>query len=57
MEQEKELLDQKIEWLSAELKTKTEELLSSNRETGKEILELRGSLKSETEQVTHKRWS
>ncbi|XP_019724832.1 nucleoprotein TPR-like isoform X2 [Hippocampus comes] len=52
MEQEKELLDQKIEWLSAELKTKTEELLSSNRETGKEILELRGSLKSETEQVT-----
>uniref|UniRef100_A0A3Q3DI37 Nucleoprotein TPR-like n=1 Tax=Hippocampus comes TaxID=109280 RepID=A0A3Q3DI37_HIPCM len=51
MEQEKELLDQKIEWLSAELKTKTEELLSSNRETGKEILELRGSLKSETEQL------
>ncbi|XP_077393151.1 nucleoprotein TPR-like [Festucalex cinctus] len=52
VEQEKELLDKKIEWLSAELKTKTEELLSNNRETGKEILELQGSLKSKTEQVT-----
>ncbi|XP_049602686.1 nucleoprotein TPR isoform X2 [Syngnathus scovelli] len=52
MEQEKELLEKKNEWLSAELKTKTEELLSSNRETGKEILELRGSLKTKTEQVT-----
>ncbi|XP_077413772.1 nucleoprotein TPR-like isoform X2 [Vanacampus margaritifer] len=52
VEQEKELLDKKIQWLSAELKTKTEELLSNNRETGKEILEVRGSLKSKTEQVT-----
>ncbi|XP_057713780.1 nucleoprotein TPR-like isoform X1 [Corythoichthys intestinalis] len=52
MEQEKELLDKKIEWLTAELKTKTEELLNSNRETGKEILVLKGNLKSKTEQVT-----
>ncbi|XP_077579861.1 nucleoprotein TPR-like [Stigmatopora nigra] len=52
MEQEKELQDKKIEWLSAELKTKTEELLSSNRDTGKEILELQGSVKNKTEQVT-----
>lgn len=53
MEQEKELLEKKIEWLSAELKTKTEELLNTNREKGKEIVELQGSLKSSTEQVTH----
>lgn len=54
MEQEKELLEKKIEWLTAELKTKTEELLNTNREKGKEILELQGSLKSSKEQVTHK---
>lgn len=52
MEQEKELLEKKIEWLTAELKTKTEELLNTNREKGKEILELQGSLKNSTEQVT-----
>lgn len=54
MEQEKELLEKKIEWLTAELKTKTDELLNTNREKGKEILELQGSLKSSKEQVTHK---
>lgn len=53
MEQEKELLEKKIEWLSAELKTKTEELLNTNREKGKEIVEMQGSLKSSKEQVTH----
>ncbi|XP_075339815.1 nucleoprotein TPR-like isoform X4 [Odontesthes bonariensis] len=52
MGQEKELLENKMEWFSAELKTKTEELLSTNREKGKEILELQGSLKSSNEQVT-----
>lgn len=53
MEQEKELLEKKIEWLTAELKTKSEELLNTNREKGKEILELQNSLKNSTEQVTH----
>ena len=54
MEQEKELHEKKIEWLTTELKTKTEELLTTNREKGKEILELQGGLKSCKEQVTHK---
>lgn len=54
MEQEKELLEKKIEWLTVELKTKTDELLNTNREKGKEILELQGSLKNSKEQVTHK---
>lgn len=53
MEQEKELLEKKIEWLTTELKTKTEELLSTNRDKGKEIVELQGSLKSTKEQVTY----
>lgn len=52
MVQEKELLEKKIEWLTAELKTKTEELLNTSREKGKEILDLQGSLKTSTEQVT-----
>uniref|UniRef100_A0A672I4E6 Translocated promoter region a, nuclear basket protein n=1 Tax=Salarias fasciatus TaxID=181472 RepID=A0A672I4E6_SALFA len=51
MEQEKELLEKKAEWLSAELKTKTEELLKTSREKGKEILELQGNLKISKEQV------
>uniref|UniRef100_UPI003AAF84F3 nucleoprotein TPR-like n=1 Tax=Centroberyx gerrardi TaxID=166262 RepID=UPI003AAF84F3 len=52
MEQEKELLQKQTEWLNAELKTKTEELLNTNREKGKEILELRCSLENSKEQVT-----
>uniref|UniRef100_A0A671VDB9 Translocated promoter region, nuclear basket protein n=1 Tax=Sparus aurata TaxID=8175 RepID=A0A671VDB9_SPAAU len=52
MEQEKELLEKKIEWVTAELQTKTEELLKTNREKGKEILELQGSLKNSKDQVT-----
>ncbi|KAM8851015.1 nucleoprotein TPR-like [Spinachia spinachia] len=52
MEQEKELHEKKIEWLTAELKGKTEELLNTNREKGKEILELQGGLKNSKEQVT-----
>lgn len=53
MEQEKELREKKIEWLTAELKAKTEELLNTNREKGKEILELQACLKNSKEQVTH----
>lgn len=53
MEQEKELLEKKIEWLTSELSEKTEELLTTNREKGKEILELQGSLQSSNEQVTN----
>uniref|UniRef100_A0A671VDN3 Translocated promoter region, nuclear basket protein n=1 Tax=Sparus aurata TaxID=8175 RepID=A0A671VDN3_SPAAU len=54
MEQEKELLEKKIEWVTAELQTKTEELLKTNREKGKEILELQGSLKNSKDQVTQR---
>ncbi|XP_061747344.1 nucleoprotein TPR-like isoform X1 [Nerophis ophidion] len=50
--QEKELLDKQMKWLSAQLKSKTEEVLNTNRQTGKEILDLQGSLKSKTEQLT-----
>uniref|UniRef100_A0A8D3CRV0 Nucleoprotein TPR n=1 Tax=Scophthalmus maximus TaxID=52904 RepID=A0A8D3CRV0_SCOMX len=46
MEQETELLEKKIEWLTSELKTKTDELLNTNRDKGKEIVELQGSLKN-----------
>uniref|UniRef100_A0A3Q3XC98 Nucleoprotein TPR/MPL1 domain-containing protein n=1 Tax=Mola mola TaxID=94237 RepID=A0A3Q3XC98_MOLML len=52
MEQEKELLENKIGWLTAELKTKTEEVLEIYKENGKEILELQGNLKNSIEQVT-----
>ncbi|XP_033959662.1 LOW QUALITY PROTEIN: nucleoprotein TPR [Pseudochaenichthys georgianus] len=52
MEQEKELHEKNISWLTEQLKTKTEELLNTTREKGKEILELQGSLKSTKEQVT-----
>uniref|UniRef100_A0A8C6PTA8 Nucleoprotein TPR n=1 Tax=Nothobranchius furzeri TaxID=105023 RepID=A0A8C6PTA8_NOTFU len=51
MEQEKELLEKKLKWLTAELQTKTDELLNTNREKGKEILDLQGNLKSSSEQV------
>ncbi|XP_034558839.1 nucleoprotein TPR-like [Notolabrus celidotus] len=52
MGQEKELLEKKNGWLTAELKTKTEELLSSNREKDKTILELKSNLKNSKDQVT-----
>lgn len=51
MVQEKELLEKKIEWLTEELKSKTEELLSTSRAKGDEILQLNSSLKTSTEQV------
>lgn len=52
MVQEKELLEKKIEWLTGELKSKTEELLNTSRVKGEEILQLNSSLKTSTEQVT-----
>lgn len=52
MVQEKELLETKIEWLTEELKKKTEELLQTSRVKGEEILELNSSLKSSSQQVT-----
>ena len=55
MEQEKELLKKQNEWLNAELKTKTAERLSTNREKGKELLDLRCSLDNTKEQVTRAR--
>ncbi|XP_028328136.1 nucleoprotein TPR-like [Gouania willdenowi] len=51
LEQEKEILEQKSEWLTAELKSKSEELLNTNKDKGKEILELQGSLKNSKDQV------
>lgn len=51
MVQEKELLEKKMEWLTEELRKKTEELLNTSRVKGQEILELNGSLKSSSEQV------
>ncbi|CAL8368991.1 unnamed protein product [Boreogadus saida] len=50
--QEKQLLQQQTERLSAELKTKTEELLSSARERRQETLELRCALDTTKEQVS-----
>lgn len=52
MEQEKELLQNQNTWLNSELKSKTDELSKLSRENGKEILELRCSLESKTDEVT-----
>nr|XP_055058370.1 nucleoprotein TPR [Misgurnus anguillicaudatus] len=52
MEQEKELLQNQNTWLNSELKSKTEELSKLSREKGKEILELKCSLESKTDEVT-----
>lgn len=52
MEQEKELLQNQNTWLNSELKSKSEELSKLSRENGKEILELRCSLESKTDEVT-----
>lgn len=51
LEQEKELLQGQVTWLSEELKTKSEELLSLSREKGSEILELRCSLNNKEDEV------
>ncbi|XP_073732494.1 nucleoprotein TPR [Misgurnus anguillicaudatus] len=52
MEQEKELIQNQNTWLNSELKSKTEELSKLSREKGKEILELKCSLESKTDEVT-----
>lgn len=51
MEQEKELLQGQVTWLSVELKSKSEELLSLSREKGSEILELKCTLNNKDEEV------
>ncbi|KAJ8376133.1 hypothetical protein SKAU_G00067130 [Synaphobranchus kaupii] len=52
MEQEKDLLQSQTTWLNAELKTKSEGLLSLSREKGNEILELKCNLENRKEEVT-----
>ncbi|KAJ3594641.1 hypothetical protein NHX12_003948, partial [Muraenolepis orangiensis] len=50
--QEKLLLQQQTEWLTSELTSKTEELLTSERKSSQETLELRCDLDTTTEQVS-----
>ncbi|XP_058269448.1 nucleoprotein TPR isoform X3 [Hemibagrus wyckioides] len=52
MEQEKELLQNQNTWLNTELKSKTDELLTVTKQKGIEILQLKCSLESKTEEVT-----
>ncbi|XP_068096253.1 nucleoprotein TPR [Hyperolius riggenbachi] len=51
LEQEKELLQTQNNWLNTELKSKTDELLSVQREKGNEILELKGVLENKKDEV------
>lgn len=51
LEQEKDLLQDQVTWLSEELKTKSEELLSLSRQKGSEILELKCSLNNKEDEV------
>lgn len=51
MEQEKELLQNQTTWLNAELKTKSEGLLSLSKEKGNEILELKCNLENKKDEV------
>lgn len=52
IKQEKKLLEKNVEWLTEELKNKTEELLNTHRDKGSEILELQSNLKNGKEQVS-----
>ncbi|KAI5627611.1 nucleoprotein TPR [Silurus asotus] len=52
MGQEKDLLEGQVNWLSKELKMKSEELLSLSREKGSEILELKCSLNNKDDECT-----
>ncbi|XP_053469607.1 translocated promoter region b, nuclear basket protein isoform X1 [Ictalurus furcatus] len=52
LEQEKDLLQDQVTWLSEELKTKSEELLSLSRQKGSEILELKCSLNNKEDECT-----
>ncbi|XP_066453180.1 nucleoprotein TPR isoform X2 [Eleutherodactylus coqui] len=51
LEQEKELLQTQNNWLNNELRSKTDELLSVQRQKGNEILELKGSLENKKDEV------
>ncbi|XP_075038773.1 nucleoprotein TPR isoform X2 [Mixophyes fleayi] len=51
LEQEKELLQTQNNWLNAELRAKTDELLSVQREKGNNILELKGSLENKKDEA------
>lgn len=55
MEQEKELLQGQMSWLSEELKAKSEELLSLSRQKGNEILELKCCLENKEDEVCTKK--
>ncbi|XP_057697331.1 translocated promoter region b, nuclear basket protein isoform X1 [Corythoichthys intestinalis] len=52
MEQEKELLQGQTSWLNAELKAKSEELLSLSRQKGNEILELKCNLENKKDELS-----
>ncbi|XP_007893774.2 translocated promoter region b, nuclear basket protein isoform X1 [Callorhinchus milii] len=52
LEQEKELLQNQTNWLNAELKKKTDELLGLRREKSNEILELRCNLENKKDEVS-----
>ncbi|XP_043074929.1 LOW QUALITY PROTEIN: translocated promoter region b, nuclear basket protein [Puntigrus tetrazona] len=51
MEQEKDLLQNQVTWLNAELKGKSEELLSLSRQKGSEILELQCNLNNKEDEI------
>ncbi|KAM4022992.1 nucleoprotein TPR isoform 2-T2 [Anomaloglossus baeobatrachus] len=51
LEQEKELLQTQNNWLTSELRSKTDELLSVQRQKGNEILELKGTLENRKDEV------
>ncbi|KAG5847394.1 hypothetical protein ANANG_G00125580 [Anguilla anguilla] len=52
LEEEKDLLQKQTTWLNAELKAKTEELISVSREKGNEILELKCNLENKKDEAT-----
>lgn len=52
LEQEKELLQTQNNWLTNELRSKTDELLSVQRQKGNDILELKGSLENKKDEGT-----
>nr|DBA17744.1 TPA: hypothetical protein GDO54_016072 [Pyxicephalus adspersus] len=52
LEQEKELLQTQKNWLNTELRSKTDELLSVQREKGNEILKLKATLETKKDEVS-----
>nr|XP_002734339.1 PREDICTED: nucleoprotein TPR-like [Saccoglossus kowalevskii] len=53
LEQEKDLLSQQNDWMSKELKEKTNELLAFKRTKSAEILELKTTLETQSEELKH----